>query len=78
MVLPGAQSGPELAALAKRRHPSLAVLFMSGYAENVIHHPELAGDAELLNKPFGRCDLARQVRRALERQRSSCKPCMGF
>jgi hypothetical protein len=41
---------------------------MSGYTEDaIVHHGRLAADAELLQKPFRRADLARAVRRALDR-----------
>ena len=40
---------------------------MSGYTENAtIHHGRLDADAELLQKPFRRADLAQAVRKALD------------
>ncbi len=37
---------------------------MSGYTEDAIaHHGRLDGEAELLQKPFRRADLARAVRK---------------
>ncbi len=40
---------------------------MSGYRENAImHHGRLDADAELLQKPFRRADLARAVRKVLD------------
>jgi PAS domain S-box-containing protein len=68
VVLPGGMNGRELAEAAARRAPGLQVLYMSGYTENaIVHHGRLDADAELLQKPFRRADLARAVRRALDR-----------
>jgi CheY-like chemotaxis protein len=68
VMLPGGMNGRELAAEAGRRAPGLQVLYMSGYTENaIVHHGRLDADAELLPKPFRRADLARAVRRALDR-----------
>ncbi len=40
----------------------IKVLYMSGYAEDaIVHHGRLDADAELLQKPFRRADLARAV-----------------
>ena len=37
----------------------IKVLYMSGYAEDaIVHHGRLDADAELLQKPFRRADLA--------------------
>jgi CheY-like chemotaxis protein len=67
VMLPGGMNGRELAAEAERRAPGLQVLYMSGYTEDAImHHGRLDADAELLQKPFRRADLARAVRRALD------------
>ncbi len=42
-------------------------IFMSGYTEDAImHHGRLDADAELLQKPFRRADLARTVRKVLD------------
>jgi hypothetical protein len=50
----------------ERSAPGIKVLYMSGYTENAIaHHGRLDGDAELLQKPFLRADLARAVRKIL-------------
>jgi signal transduction histidine kinase len=67
VVLPGGMNGRELATEAERRAPGIQVLYMSGYTEDAImHHGRLDADAELLQKPFRRSDLARAVRRALD------------
>ncbi len=52
---------------AERRTPGIKVLFMCGYTENaIVHHGRLDTDAELLQKPFRRADLARAVRKVLD------------
>jgi CheY-like chemotaxis protein len=69
IVLPGGLSGRTVATRARRRRPNLKVLFMSGYAEAdaaVICDGPWDEDAEVLNKPFRRHDLARQVNAALK------------
>ena len=67
VVLSGGMNGRELAVEAERRGPGIKVLYMSGYAENaIVHHGRLDPDADLLQKPFRRADLARTVRRALD------------
>jgi CheY-like chemotaxis protein len=67
VVLPGGMNGRELATEAERRAPGLQVLFMSGYTEDaIVHHGRLDADAELLQKPFRRADLARAVRSVLD------------
>ena len=69
VVLPGGMNGRELAAEVARRAPGIPVLYMSGYTEDAIaHHGRLDADAELLQKPFRRADLARAVRRVLDSQ----------
>ncbi len=67
VVLPGGMNGRELAAEVERRAPGTQVLYMSGYTENaIVHHGRLDADAELLQKPFRRADLARAVRMVLD------------
>ena len=69
IVLPGGLSGRTVATRARRRSPNLKVLFMSGYAEAdaaVVCDGPWDEDAEVLNKPFRRHDLARQVNAALK------------
>ena len=68
VVLPGGTSGPAMAAEAERLRPGLKVLFISGYADTVVQQKTpLPEDADLLDKPFRRHELARRVRAALER-----------
>ena len=56
-----------MATEVERRTPGIKVLYMSDYTENAIaHHGRLDADAELLQKPFRRADLARAVRKVLD------------
>jgi two-component system CheB/CheR fusion protein len=69
VVLPGDMSGPAIAEEALQRRPRLPVLFMSGYAEDVIRRDREGGDAtvdaDLLTKPFTRAQLGEKVKAAL-------------
>ena len=68
VVLRGQVNGPDLAREAIRRRPGLCVLYTSGYARNAMPmQNELDGRIELLSKPYPIGQLARMVRRALER-----------
>ncbi len=65
IVMPGMR-GPELARALKARHPQLAVLLMSGYADLRVAAGELPDVAvEYLQKPIGRGVLAGALRQAL-------------
>ncbi|RKY21314.1 MAG: hypothetical protein DRQ55_04845 [Planctomycetota bacterium] len=69
-------SGPEFVAQLRRDGHEPAVLFMSGYTNNaLIHVSRLPGEVDLLEKPFRSGDLARRVRRALDRARSQPPGC---
>ena len=71
VVMPGGMNGHELAMEAVRRVPGIHVLYMSGYAEDSIMGKNRFGaDAELLQKPFRRANLAQAVRRVIDEQRS--------
>ncbi len=64
-------SGPDVAREAKARRPDIAVLYVSGYAENaIIHRGVLDADVELLSKPFRKDALARKVRKMLDDDKS--------
>jgi CheY-like chemotaxis protein len=70
VVMPGKLNGRKLADVAASRRPSLKVLFTSGFAEGTItHRGTLETGVLLLEKPYGRLELARMLRKALE---SSC------
>lgn len=65
VVMPG-MKGPDLVALVRERHPEIKVIFMSGYAEDVI--PEgIENDPTIhfLPKPFKLKDLAFKVKDVL-------------
>jgi two-component system, cell cycle sensor histidine kinase and response regulator CckA len=61
VVMPGI-SGQEVAERARRRHPSIRVLFMSGYTDEAIsRHGMLDEGVEFLHKPFSPETLAHRV-----------------
>ncbi|MCX5760769.1 MAG: response regulator [Gemmatimonadetes bacterium] len=65
VVMPGL-NGRELARRFRATRPDARVLFMSGYAADVIAaEGELLGDADLLVKPFSPDELVERVRTAL-------------
>jgi signal transduction histidine kinase/ActR/RegA family two-component response regulator/HAMP domain-containing protein len=65
VVMPGG-SGRELAETLTARQPGLAVLFMSGYAPDVVLRQGVAQEsAAFLSKPFSEDELGHAVRRAL-------------
>jgi CheY-like chemotaxis protein len=66
IVMPG-MNGRELAEELRRRRPSLRVLYMSGYAAEVIaDHGLLGAGTALIEKPFTADMLLRKVRSALD------------
>jgi signal transduction histidine kinase/ActR/RegA family two-component response regulator len=66
VIMPGAISCTELAAMARVRHPNIRVLFTSGYTENAVtHNGKLDDGVTLLNKPYAREELAGAVRKLL-------------
>ncbi len=72
VVLPGGISGPDFAETARRRHPDITVLFMSGYANDTSDQiARLGAGAVLLHKPFHPRVLAQQVGSALARRAAS-------
>ena len=67
VIMPGGMNGRQLADAARALRPDLCVLFMSGYTEDaMVHGGRLDVGVRLLSKPFGRADLARAVRAALD------------
>ena len=50
VVLPGGESGYDLAASVQALHPSIGLIFMSGYEAEAYRQPGIHGP--LLNKPF--------------------------
>ncbi|MCE9649147.1 MAG: response regulator [Parvibaculum sp.] len=68
IVLPRGMNGRQLAEIGQRTRPALKVLFTTGYTENaVVHHGKLDAGVELLSKPYRRADLARHVRKVLDK-----------
>ena len=63
IVLPGTIDGRELALQARRMHPRLQVIFMSGYSDTgTLPKEGFTGDSPaLLGKPFRRAQLAAMV-----------------
>jgi PAS domain S-box-containing protein len=67
VIMPGGVDGRQLAELARRRLPSLKVLFTSGYPQTaIVHHGRLDPGVLLLAKPYRKIDLARMIRKALD------------
>jgi hypothetical protein len=67
VVMPGGISGLDLATRLAPVRPKMRVLFMSGYADDVIaHRGVLDEDAAFLQKPFTGEVLARRVREVLD------------
>jgi two-component system, cell cycle sensor histidine kinase and response regulator CckA len=65
VVMPGT-SGRELAVLIMKRRPTIRVLYMSGYTENVITSGGLLEEGlAFLQKPFSPAVLIHKVREAL-------------
>ncbi|MGE0224088.1 MAG: ATP-binding protein [Acetobacteraceae bacterium] len=65
--LPGGLSGRQLAEEARRRRPSLKVLFTTGYArEEIGQSGVLDAGIQLLRKPFRYHDLAMKIRTVLD------------
>lgn len=69
VIMPG-MTGPELAAELKKNWPDIKVLYVSGYAANVMVQQGVLGpDAVLLVKPFSRQMLLTKVRSVIENPR---------
>ena len=67
ILLPGGMNGVEVAREARRRDSHLKVLLTTGYAEASIERTDAGGrEFDVLNKPYGRLDLARKVRVVLD------------
>jgi PAS domain S-box-containing protein len=68
VIMPGPLNGRRLVEEALRRRPSLKTLFTSGYTEDaIVHHGRLDSGVLLLAKPYRLYDLARMIRKALDR-----------
>jgi signal transduction histidine kinase len=65
--LPGPINGRQLAEEARRRWPSLKVLYTTGYARNaIVHQGRLDPGVEVVFKPFTYSELASKIRRVLD------------
>ncbi|MBI3965851.1 MAG: response regulator [Chloroflexi bacterium] len=68
-------SGRQLATLLTATRPTLKVLYMSGYTDDVIvEHAVLEPGLAFLNKPFGPAALVRRVRQVLDSPSTSPSP----
>jgi CheY-like chemotaxis protein len=67
MVMPG-MSGRELAQRLREQRPSLRVVFMTGYSEELLRHEAGIADDAIIHKPFTREPLLATVAAALEAQ----------
>ncbi len=68
VVMPGL-SGRALAGQMISTHPTLKVLYMSGYTENaIVHHGVLDPGVDLIQKPFTVGALSKKVRELLEKK----------
>ena len=66
VVLPGV-SGRELGEAARAIDHEVKILFLSGYAPDLVQRGETEGDIAFLQKPFSLSELARKVREVLDR-----------
>jgi len=68
VVLPGPQSGVDLARHALQRRPDLKVLFTSGYAEaHESRFSDRPAGSDLLDKPYRKAQLAEKLHALLDR-----------
>ncbi len=71
VVMPG-MKGPELYEKIRILHPEAAVLYMSGYTDNmIVHHGILDEGISYLQKPFTARSLADKCRKVLRGRISS-------
>ena len=65
VIMPGMQ-GPEVVRRIRERHPMAAVLYMSGYTDDVIAHKGILDeDAQFIQKPFSLQSLTKKVQSSL-------------
>jgi signal transduction histidine kinase/ActR/RegA family two-component response regulator len=62
VVMPGGMNGGQLAEEARRLRPGLKVLLTSGYVGEFEKSHPIAGDIEVLTKPYRRDELAAKLR----------------
>jgi signal transduction histidine kinase/ActR/RegA family two-component response regulator len=69
VVMPG-MNGRELAQALIRRRPGLAVLFMSGYTQDILDTKGIAsGETNFIEKPNLSTDLLHKIREVLDRKK---------
>lgn len=74
VVMPGALPVAELARVARRLRPGIAVLYTSGYTQDAVHNDgRLEPGTHLLSKPYRRDELARKVRLVLDERIGDCQ-----
>ena len=67
VVIPGGESGAQMAKRLSDSMPELKVLFMSGYTDDaIVHHGVLDAGVAFIQKPFMPMDLAHKVRLTLD------------
>ena len=67
LIMPGAMNGVMLAREARRRFPALRVLLATGFAAEVVERDgSLAGEFEILAKPYRRAELLGRIRDVLD------------
>ncbi|MCP4011210.1 MAG: response regulator [Proteobacteria bacterium] len=71
VVMPGGQSGPQVAEVLALQYPQMKVLYMSGYTDSaIVHHGILDPDIAFIHKPFMPIDLAVKVRETLRAKKT--------
>ena len=74
VVMPGKLKSTELARMAQKRLPRLAVLFTSGYTQNaIVHAGRLDEGVELISKPYTVERLSQKIRSVLDKPGTGAK-----
>jgi CheY-like chemotaxis protein len=68
VILPGAMDGVAIAARVRAERPEIKVVYMSGYAPEA---EKILGGSQILNKPFGKSELAKALSTALDIRRTN-------
>ena len=69
VILPDGLTGKNIADHARRLHPTIKVLFTTGYTRNaIVHNGRLDAGINLLGKPFTFRSLAEKVRKILDEE----------
>ena len=70
--IPGSRNGMQLAAMMRRRHPSVPVIFITGLP-GALNYAVRRDVDMLLAKPFTPSELVRAVEQALPEPRNDCR-----